>query len=135
MQMNVTRHGWFLAIFLLAGSVSMAAEVVVGDSLKDVLEDMGQPRGLIRSGSYLLLDYEHGKVELQDNTVVRAELMTDEELVAYRERTAKRHVAAAKAAAVRRAALIAEGTRVRNAQLADPAFLSLIHISEPTRPY
>ena len=96
MQMNVMRHGWFLAIFLLAGSQSMAAEVVVGDSLKDVLVDMGQPRGLIRSGSYLLLDYEHGKVELQDNTVVRTELMTDEELAAYRERTAKRNVAAAK---------------------------------------
>ena len=125
MQMNVMRHGFLFAMLLLLAQTSRASEVIVGESLGDVLVDMGQPRGFIRSGSYLLLDYEHGKVELRDDKVVRVDLMTDEQLAAYRERMAKRNAAAARAAAARRAALFAEGTQIRNDKLADPAFVSL----------
>lgn len=126
MTMNSMRHGFLLAVGLLVTQASFASsEVIVGESLGDVLVEMGQPRGFIRSGSYLLLDYANGKVELRDEKVVRVELMTDEELAAYRERMAKRNAAAAKAASARRAALLAEGTQVRDNKLADPAFLSL----------
>jgi len=125
MQMNSMRHGFLLAAILLVAQTSRASEVIVGESLGDVLVDMGQPRGFIRSGSYLLLDYEHGKVELRDDKVVRVDLMTDEQLVAYRDRMAKRNAAAARAATARRAALFAEGTRVRDDKLADPAFVAL----------
>lgn len=125
MQMNMTFQGLVLAIFFVTSGSLRASEVLVGESLDEVMAEMGQPRGFIRSGTYLLLDYEHGKVELKEGKVVRAELMTDEQLAAHRDLMAKRNIAAAKAAASRRAALIIEGTRIRNEKLADPAFMSL----------
>jgi hypothetical protein len=124
MKMNGACHGLLVAVLLMTFGAAQASEVIVGESLEDVIADRGQPRGFIRSGGYLLLDYEHGKVELRDDKVVRAELLTDEELAAYREHMAKRNLAAARAAAARRAALIAEGTKVRNDKLADPGFMA-----------
>ena len=124
MDMKPLRSALVLALILAASGTLRASEVVVGEPLADVLLDLGKPRGFIRAGSYLLLDYERGKVELRDEKVVQADLMTDEELAAYKELTARRTAMASKAAMERRIALFAEGTKVRDAKLTDPVFLS-----------
>jgi hypothetical protein len=107
--------------FFLAASFA-GAEIKPGDSLVKVVNELGRPRGYIHAGSYLLLDYELGKVELHDKVVKKADLMTEEELAAYKVRRAEQQEQDRILSDLRRAQRIEEGTRVLSAKLNDPFF-------------
>jgi hypothetical protein len=112
---------WVMAL-VLAAATSWASDVRVGDALDAVLAALGQPQGYIRSGDYVLLAYERGRVELNDNRVVRADLVSAEEAERQRMARLRREAQRREAAALRRAQLIVEGTGVRDRKLADPLF-------------
>ena len=118
---------WISAGLVMAAMAAMArgGEIAPGATLRDVLAELGQPRGYIRSEGYLFLDYERGKIELQSNVVVKATLMSEQELADYKVLAAKQAEQDRLLAEARRVQRISEGTRVRSLKLADPYFMGL----------
>lgn len=99
-------------------------EVAVGDSSERAREVLGPPEGYIKSGTYELLVYDRGRVEVRDGAVIKVSLVTKEEAAAAREEKERLRLARIEAEMRRREELIREGERVRDATLADPAFLA-----------
>jgi hypothetical protein len=109
-----------LVFVLTAGSLLTAAEVAPGASLWDVRAALGTPRGELKAGDRHVLYYERGTVELQNGVLVRSGLRSPEEqaaLAAREQRTREERQAS-------RAALVAEGTALRDRKMGDAAFLA-----------
>lgn len=110
---------WF-ALVLATGSSLTAAVVERGASREEVRAALGAPRGELKLGGRHVLYYERGEIELQQDTVTRVALRSEEEQALFsirQERVRDERT-------TRRAQLMAEGTAVRNRKLADPAFLA-----------
>lgn len=118
--MNVSR---VMLVGLVAVVLGARADVKVGDSRQQVIDELGVPQGEIAAGAYEMLTFERGKVELRDGKVAKLELVSVEQLERARELRAQAAVAAEKAAAEARLKRIAEGTEVRKRKLADSAFM------------
>ena len=106
------------ACVLSASPFAMAAEVQTGDSLADVRNALGAPRGEAKVDGRQVLYYERGVVELVGNTVTRVALRSPEEqlaLNASEERNRGERVA-------RQNQLLVEGTALRDRKLADAHF-------------
>jgi hypothetical protein len=73
---------------LLAISSNMYA-VENGDSLTNVIAELGQPQKTIKSGDYEQLIYERGKIELLEGTVVAADLISPAELARLQQAEAE----------------------------------------------
>jgi hypothetical protein len=114
--MNVRRL--VLAFALSAASCALAAEVQTGDSLAEVKNTLGAPRGEVKLEDRQVLYYERGEVELQDQSVTRVALRTPEEQAALDAREERQRGERD----VRRNQLVAEGTALRDSKLNDPAF-------------
>src|SRR6056297_3008825 len=80
----------YLVLLVMLPLAAMAEEVLVGDSKEDVLSALGEPRGRIASGEYELLDYERGRIELQDGKVVSVDLMSPRQLARSKAEAARR---------------------------------------------
>ncbi|MFH0908468.1 MAG: hypothetical protein V1929_06880 [bacterium] len=110
----------FLALLVIAlAATSFGADIRPGDRLEKVLAALGKPRGEVRAGSHLFLDYEQGKIELKSNVVVKADVMTAEEFLAYKESVEQARIETEKASAAR----VEAGTRVRDGKLRDSVFI------------
>jgi hypothetical protein len=94
------------------------AEVRTGDSLADVHQALGAPRGQARIDGRQVLYYERGEVELQADTVTRVALRSPEEQLAHEAR-AERNRGEREA---RLNQLVAEGVALRDRKLADENF-------------
>lgn len=124
--MKVSRIMLALAVAtVLPPLCATAAEVNVGDTRAQVITALGAPKGGISSGSYELLTYERGKVELRDGKVVTTDLISAEQAEMNRQLRAEQQAAAERDAAAARAKRIAEGTEVRRTKLDDAAFTAL----------
>ncbi len=119
-----------LATYVVVAAAMAAAHVVpvygekiaLGDSEQAVRDALGAPIGYIRSGSYLLLMYDRGKVEFEDGKVVEMNLVSAEEarkLKAQREQRRKELAAEREASRAKRHA---EGVALKEKTLSDPVF-------------
>jgi hypothetical protein len=107
-----------VAMILAAATVGSATEVEPGDSLREVRDTLGNPRGQVRLGERHLLYYERGEVELARGEVTRVAMLSAEEhaaLVAREERLRGDRER-------RRQELTAEGEALRDRKLADVVF-------------
>ena len=110
---------WSALVLATATSLS-AAEVRPGASLEDVNSALGRPRGEAQVAGRQVLYYQRGTVELQEGTVTRVVLRSEEEhamLAARQERQRGEWE-------TRRMQMMAEGSALRDRKLADPAFLA-----------
>lgn len=110
-----------LILFVLA-SEGFAGEISKGMSRTEVVEQLGEPQGLISAGEYELLDYERGRVELQDGEVVAAELMTPEELEVAKKEAAERRAARRRRAEERRRERHKRGRELKRELVNSPKF-------------
>jgi len=62
----------------LGGLRAYGADIEVGDTLQQVIAELGTPSGSMAVGSYKLLYYERGKVELSDGRVTGFDLVSAE---------------------------------------------------------
>lgn len=108
------------ALFLALMSVGLlsAAEVERGDSIHEVRQTLGQPRGQVHVGERHLLYYERGEVELRDGRVTRVAMLSPEE---YTARVA-RDLRQSEQREARRQDLLERGEALRDRKLADPLF-------------
>jgi len=81
---------------------------------------LGKPTGSIKSGNFMLLYYDRGKVEFRDEKVTTVDLMTKEELATKKEADKE----AEKIAAERRALNTFEGQKLKQEKLANRDFVS-----------
>jgi hypothetical protein len=106
------------ACVLSASPFAMAAEVQKGDSLADVRNALGAPRGQAKVDGRQVLYYERGEVELVGDTVTRVALRSPQEqqaLAASEERNREERIA-------RQTQLLTEGTALRDRKMADGHF-------------
>jgi hypothetical protein len=123
----------FIVVFVstLIGSEA-AAQISVGDTRQEVMEQLGQPTGYIGSDSFQILYFDRGEVVLRDGRVKSHTLVSPE--VAERQRADReawhaqreeqRRLAAERRAEERRER-IAEGSAIRDQRRADPQFTAL----------
>ena len=107
---------WVLCLPLAAG----AAEVKVGNTLAEVREMLGSPRGQIQVGPRQILHYDRGEVELRSGAVIRVALLTPAEFAARESRLA----ALAAQRDEENSRRHAQGEALMARKLADPAFLA-----------
>ncbi len=99
-----------------------AAEVRTGDSLEQVKDMLGSPRGQLQAGDRQRLVYERGEIELEYGVVTGVKLLSAE---AHAEREAQRAAEATRVreeTEVHRARLQAEGEALKARKLSDPGF-------------
>lgn len=122
--MKTNRWLWMLVAILLINGRPVAADVVPGQSMQEVLTTLGPPSGLIRMGGQLWLSYDRGTVKLVDDRVTEADLVSPAIAEARRAEQAALRAQAAAAAAERTEARIATGWSTKLARLGDPNFLA-----------
>jgi hypothetical protein len=106
------------ACVLSASPFAMAAEVHTGDSLADVRNALGVPRGQAKVDGRQVLYYERGEVELVRDVVTRVALRSPEEQLALDASEARNR----EERAMRQNQLLAEGTALRDRKMADAHF-------------
>lgn len=103
---------------LAFAGVLSAAPLERGDSLREVHQALGQPRGQVHRGEQHVLYYERGEVELREGAVVRVAMLSPEEysarLTLEQRRSEEREN--------RRQQRIEEGESLRDRKLADTSF-------------
>ncbi|MCE9615713.1 MAG: hypothetical protein K8T26_15700 [Lentisphaerae bacterium] len=116
-----------LILFLTAGltvATALAGDINVGDPAERVRTVLGEPRGHIRSGTYELLQYDRGRVEVRDGVVTQVTLVSAEEAATLKiEREQQYREAQARQAAKREQRRV-EGLAARDRALANPDFLA-----------
>lgn len=116
---------WSFISFLALAAIAVQADgIKPGDSYEQVIAVLGQPKGEISSGTYRLLDYERGKVELRGGKVSKAEIISAEELAEKKLLRERKLAETQKANEEARAHRIVEGTAIRKSKLADTAFMN-----------
>ncbi len=108
------------AVDLLASS----GAIRTGDSRDHVEAVLGSPTGWIQGGSYELLLYERGSVEIRDGAVSEVAILTAEQ---HERRLRERKIRAAErreAEAARRALRITQGNALKTRTVGDVSFLS-----------
>lgn len=106
------------ACVLSASPFAGFADVRTGDSLTEVRNALGAPRGQVTVDGRQVLYYDRGEVELQADTVTRVALRSPEEQLELEAR-AERNRGEREA---RLSQLLAEGTALRDRKLADDNF-------------
>ena len=99
-------------------------EVSLGDSEQAVRDQLGVPSGYIRSGSYLLLIYDRGKVEFEDGEVVDFNLVSAEEARERKAQREQRRKELAEKRAAQRVSQRAEAVALKEKTLSDPVFMA-----------
>ena len=111
---------------LWAGAVTVVAapaeEVRVGDPVEIVREVLGKPRSYMGCGTYEILLYERGRVEIRDGKVTSLELVSAEQAARQRMAAEERRRARDAARADQRERLRAEGVALKRRVANDPAF-------------
>lgn len=114
-----------MAICVLAAGSSVALAVSSGDSVDDMRNELGPPNGMVAIGPNVIYFYDRGEVALKDGRVTLVNLMTEDELVAQRERDARRTALLKQIGAERRAQNEAEGLVLKQSKVDSPGFQSL----------
>lgn len=113
------RVSGFLTVSSLAAAASVTpSPVALGDSYQQVISVLGEPRGEVRRGGDIFLDYPRGQVELREGKVTSATLISQSE-AAQKEQERKDQ---AKEQRDERASKIAEGKALKAETLLSPAF-------------
>jgi hypothetical protein len=113
-----------LILLLAVATMTVRADVKVGDSLEQVLSAMGEPRGEIKAGTYQLLYFERGRVELRNGKVSKMDLVSEAQQEKIRLSREKQQAEAAQMAAEARTKRIVEGMALRKSKLAETAFMN-----------
>lgn len=99
------------------------ADVNVGDTYQQVIDELGEPQGEITSGTYQLLSFARGRVELRKGRVAKAELISAAQYEKKAQLRAQRQAEAEQLATEARAKRITEGSTIRKAKLDDEVFM------------
>ena len=122
MKTNLTMLILGVAILAAPRGFSEAVEVKPGDSLDTVKGILGEPRGSIAAGDYLLLTYDRGRVELDQGVVTSADLMPVEHFQAMQAQDRLAREEARRNTEERRVRLYAEGKTLLEEKRLDPGF-------------
>ena len=101
-----------------------AGAVVAGDPVDRVFEELGPPESYIHINGTQVLYYERGKVQVTDEVVVSAELVSAEEAVRLRREREMERLQREEELRVLRERRSREGADVLESMLADPGFMS-----------
>jgi hypothetical protein len=99
-----------------------AGAVNVGDSEKQVLDNLGPPRGRLDSGNLAILKYDRGTVTLVDGKVASAWLVSATEAAEQRAQVERAAAARRAAEAAARRTRIEAGKAEKQKTIADPGF-------------
>jgi hypothetical protein len=115
-----------LIALLLFSSVcfSAAAEVGLGDTIAEVRQNLGVPRGELHVGGRDLFYYDRGEVESRSGVVTRVSLRSVADQTALEARRAADILRVREENELRRARLTLEGNELKARKLADPSFAS-----------
>jgi ribosomal protein L3 len=113
-----------ILITILTGQL-LADEVELGDNIDRVLEVLGKPSGMLRSGTLLIMQYERGTVSLTNGKVTKLSIVSSEEAEQKTAKRLKREADNRAARAAARKKRIQEGTAAKAAKLEDEAFKEL----------
>lgn len=127
--MNAQVQSKFLVRALIVAAVltgGLCAEgVQLGDSMEQVIDELGSPRGQMSVGDTLIFSYEQGTVSIADGKVTETNLKSARQLKEKKVQTERRRAerAAEEAAALK--ARIDEGTAEKLETSNDPNFTNL----------
>jgi len=112
-----------LLVFLPVGFCA-AAEVRVGNTIAEVRQNLGAPRGELHVGGRDLFYYDRGEVESRSGVVTRVSLRSIEDQAALEARRAADALRVRDEDDLRRARLTLEGNELKARKLTDPSFAS-----------
>jgi hypothetical protein len=113
------------AVININGILAEESDIAIGDSAEKVFVVLGRPEGQIKSGTFLMLSYPRGKVELRDKIVTKVDLISEDELNRRIAKDQERKKMRAEAAKRQKAQKHADGIRLRKEKLDDPDFTAL----------
>lgn len=112
------------ATMLGLAALARAGDIEIGDPAAKVRDLLGEPRGDIRSGSYELLQYNRGRVELRDGVVTSVDLVSEAEAVARAaQRDQDQEARRARQAAAREQRRL-DGLTARDRAIGNAAFMT-----------
>jgi len=114
-----------LAVVNINSTMAEESAIAIGDSVEKVFVTLGRPEGQIKSGTFLMLSYPRGKIELRDKIVTKVDLISEAELNRKAAREQERKKRRAEAIKKQKVQKHAEGIRLRKEKLSDPAFVNL----------
>ena len=110
---------------ILAPAFSLSGEAVTtGNTLDQVLLELGKPASSIEINGHKVLFYERGRIEITAGAVVRAELISEEEAQELREQRAVELAQRREELRLLREKRMLEGAAVLERKLDDFAFLN-----------
>jgi hypothetical protein len=113
------------SVFSINSIMAAVNDIVVGDTAEKVFIVLGRPEGQIKSGTFLMLSYPRGKIELHDKIVTKVDLISGDELnkKLIKEKEQKRR----RAENIKRykEQHYAKGIRLHKEKLSDPEFANL----------
>jgi hypothetical protein len=115
---------WMAALCWGAGVAVCAQDIALGDPLDKVRATLGPPSGSMACGSYMLLCYERGRVELTGGKVSSFDLVSAEVAEARRRERLQREEEQRVALERERVRQLVEGSSLRLEKLADAAFMA-----------
>ncbi len=128
---GIARGTWgaiFLVAMLLAARHGAAEEkgafaaTLLGLTRAEIIEQMGEPEGVIVFGDTEILQFPRGTVDLQDGRAIKASVMSRQEAEIEEKERLAREEQMREAAEARRLALIRDGEAEKERILADPAY-------------
>ena len=114
----------FIYVAFILSFSALADHVQIGDNLAMVKSILGEPTGYVQVGTSEVLYYNRGRIELKDDQVIEAELISEEEV---RKRTEQRLIQEEEQRVAQeriRLERFEEGTKILNQKLSDPYFLN-----------
>ncbi len=117
-----TKFSIVLTVLLGSGWFVGASALEFGDSLNQVIEELGQPDGYVKLEGSQILYYARGRVELTNGKVTLAELVSAEEAEARRIREAEAQAQRQEELRLLREQRYAEGKVALEAKISDTAF-------------
>jgi hypothetical protein len=113
-----------VAVWLLLMGLTESPAVSIGDSIRDVTQELGPPDGRMRMAGRTVLMYERGEVVMEGDRVVEVELMSIEDAALRRTQLEEAERERAELRRIEREANRVEGLEIRARKLADETFMN-----------
>lgn len=121
---KVWRHTLTWVLCAVVAFPLAVAAVEIGDAYEDVIRQLGDPPGFIKTDTFALLYYERGTIRLEEDRVVNVELLSEEEAAEQRQIEREERARRQAAQQERQVQRLQEGRALRQQRHSDPDFLS-----------
>jgi len=116
-----------VVLFILAGSLAMplaVRSISVGDTAGEVISELGTPDRLIQINTSQTMYFERGIVQIADDLVISADLISEAALLKRQEREAVERAIREEELRIQREQRMQEGAEVLEKKLANSKFIS-----------